>query len=95
MSDRQIIQKDFALKMQRLLANEQYRYRDYRYYLVSARWWFWQSKISANPNESLRQAKDQFKLARHMQSNHDYYARKPFYMTEWQWFLKLGLGEAA
>lgn len=60
----------YALQMQRVIAfdRQYYSESDPRSYILSARWWYWHSKYSANPQECIRAAKSQYRIARDMQS---------------------------
>lgn len=81
--------KDFAIQMQAKIAQQGYRREgDPQGYILAARWWYWNSKYSANPAESLRFAKNQYRLARDMQADPVYYARRPCGMSCWNWLQK-------
>lgn len=78
---------DFAIQMQKLLAKQGWRPEgDPQGFILAARWWYWNSKYSANPAESLLFAKSQYRLARDMQADPAYYTRRPGGMSCWIWF---------
>lgn len=54
-------------------------------YLWSAVWWHLHSRETANPDECLRHAKGQLRLAKDMANRPAHYRRKPADKTDWEW----------
>lgn len=77
--------EEYAQQMMRRISNTVRQPGSVHAFLLSARWWYWNSRISKNPIESIAISKNQYRIARHMEADPGYYRRKPADVTHFNW----------